>query len=326
MTMDPKIKEYFRRRGVLPEGYDDVDQEADDANQVDANMGWAKVAGQMSDNFYNSSNKDIILKNKHSALGNQPNVIEAKKQKTDFSLADSLGQDRKGAAQAKLEQMKSDMRARLSGQQADEKLEFDRVEGAQKQSNTDREFGLKERELAARQQTDKAGPNKEALSFFDKYNGHPTTKATNITREAYRKVTTSLGNPSAANDMAGVFSYMKMLDPGSTVREGEFANAQNAAGVPERVQTMYNKVLSGEILSPAQRADFMKSAQQQLAAQDESQRTIDTQFNTFGQQYGYPTDGIIPDKGGVPAPQANEKVIGGVRYRKVQGGWEPIGE
>ena len=147
MAMNPKIKEYFRRKGVLPEGYDDADQEVDDANQADANMGWAKVAGQMSDNFSNASNQDIILKNKHSALGNQPNVIEAKKQRTDFSLADSLGQNRKGAAQAKLEQMKADMRARLGGQQADEKLEFDRAEGAQKQSNFEAKMAQDERAM-----------------------------------------------------------------------------------------------------------------------------------------------------------------------------------
>jgi len=36
-----------------------------------------------------------------------------------------------------------------------------------------------------------------------------------------------------------------MLDPGSVVRESEFATAQNAAGVPDQVRNMYNKVLSG---------------------------------------------------------------------------------
>ena len=37
---------------------------------------------------------------------------------------------------------------------------------------------------------------------------------------------------NAAGDMALIFSYMKMLDPNSTVREGEYATAEAAAGVP----------------------------------------------------------------------------------------------
>ena len=38
--------------------------------------------------------------------------------------------------------------------------------------------------------------------------------------------------PDAAGDMALIFSYMKMLDPNSTVREGEYATAQDAGSIP----------------------------------------------------------------------------------------------
>jgi len=34
---------------------------------------------------------------------------------------------------------------------------------------------------------------------------------------------------------------MKILDPGSVVREGEFATAQNSAGIPERIRAKYNR-------------------------------------------------------------------------------------
>lgn len=49
----------------------------------------------------------------------------------------------------------------------------------------------------------------------------------------YQKVQGAAERPSAANDLAMIFAYMKMLDPGSVVREQEFANAQNAAGIPD---------------------------------------------------------------------------------------------
>jgi hypothetical protein len=44
------------------------------------------------------------------------------------------------------------------------------------------------------------------------------------------------------------------------VREGEFLNAQNAAGLPQTLVAKYNKVVSGERLAPEQRADFLKQA------------------------------------------------------------------
>jgi hypothetical protein len=75
---------------------------------------------------------------------------------------------------------------------------------------------------------------------------------------------------SAAGDMAMIFNYMKLLDPGSTVREGEFATAQNAAGVPDRVWNTYNRILSGERLAPAQREDFSRSAKAAYTSQQES--------------------------------------------------------
>lgn len=70
------------------------------------------------------------------------------------------------------------------------------------------------------------------------------------------RVMSSAQDPSPAGDLALIFNYMKMLDPGSTVRSEEFASAENAAGVPTRIRNLYNKVRDGLKLSPEQRADF----------------------------------------------------------------------
>lgn len=77
---------------------------------------------------------------------------------------------------------------------------------------------------------------------------------------SYGRVVESGKDPSAAGDLALIFNYMKILDPGSTVREGEFANAQNAGGVSDRIQSIYNRVVSGERLSVPQRKDFLDRA------------------------------------------------------------------
>ena len=56
------------------------------------------------------------------------------------------------------------------------------------------------------------------------------TKPYQEVKSAYGRVLSS--EDTAVGDLSLIFGYMKMLDPGSVVREGEFATAQNAAGVP----------------------------------------------------------------------------------------------
>lgn len=79
-------------------------------------------------------------------------------------------------------------------------------------------------------------------------------------RDSYGRILRSAEDPSAAGDLALIFNYMKVLDPGSTVREGEFATAQNAAGVPDRVRAFYRNLIRGERMTPVQRDDFVNRA------------------------------------------------------------------
>jgi len=85
-------------------------------------------------------------------------------------------------------------------------------------------------------------------------------------------------NPTAANDLAMIFGYMKILDPGSVVREGEFANAQNTAGVPGKIRSAYNNVLRGERLNPEQRQEFLQSAYGAVKSQIPVLQGLEQQF------------------------------------------------
>lgn len=79
----------------------------------------------------------------------------------------------------------------------------------------------------------------------------------------YNNIVSTAEDPSPAGDISLIFSYMKMLDPNSTVREGEFATAQNASGVPDKVLNAYNKAIDGKLLGSQAsklRADFVKQA------------------------------------------------------------------
>jgi hypothetical protein len=115
--------------------------------------------------------------------------------------------------------------------------------------------------------TGKYGEEKEEKPEFDfddaaklrtEYN-RETQGFADVT-DSYGRIQASIEQPSAAGDLALIFNYMKMLDPGSTVREGEFATAQNSASIPERVRANYNRMLQGERLSDVQRGDFADRA------------------------------------------------------------------
>ena len=53
---------------------------------------------------------------------------------------------------------------------------------------------------------------------------------------------------------------MKMLDPGSTVREGEFASAQNTGGVDDKIINLYNQAIKGTRLNDSQRSGLRAQA------------------------------------------------------------------
>jgi hypothetical protein len=103
--------------------------------------------------------------------------------------------------------------------------------------------------------------------------------------------------------LALIFNYMKVLDPGSVVREGEFATAQNAGGVDERIRSLYNRVVEGTRLTEPQRADFVDRASRLYQGAEEQYNSIANQYKEFARKAGLPVDQVIPDftyKGAVP--------------------------
>jgi hypothetical protein len=79
-------------------------------------------------------------------------------------------------------------------------------------------------------------------------------------RDSYTRVEGSTRNPSPAGDLSLIFNYMKMLDPGSVVRESEFATAAATGSYGDRIQSSVQKVINGKRLTPKQRKDFVDKA------------------------------------------------------------------
>ena len=75
---------------------------------------------------------------------------------------------------------------------------------------------------------------------------------------AYDKAYT-LEKPGAA-DISLIFSYMKMLDPGSVVREGEFLVARKTGGPADFLLSYLNRLKDGSILTDGVRRSFRDMA------------------------------------------------------------------
>lgn len=150
-----------------------------------------------------------------------------------------------------------------------------------------------------------AAQQKEAMDtgtgLRKELHGLPQTKAFQDVSVAYDKVQRAAKAPSAAGDLSLIFGFMKMLDPGSSVREGEFANAQNAAGVPERILAQYNKMVRGERLTPETRADFLTQAQGLYGAHETQYKQLAKHYSGLASKAGVsPEDVVLGPGAGAP--------------------------
>lgn len=110
------------------------------------------------------------------------------------------------------------------------------------------------------------------------FQGLPTTKAFKEVQTAYDQINTALANPSPANDLAAATKFMKMLDPGSVVRESELGMAMAATGLSDRVLNYADMIIKGTKLTPSQRNDF-------AAASAELYRAAQGRFNETANEY-----------------------------------------
>lgn len=213
---------------------------------------------------------------------------------TELSYAD-LTAKQKAAMDAKAKQEELALKATEQGKGRD----FER-EMFQKKAEHDKEmYGTKEEQKKSERNI------KQEDSLRQEWEKSPVTKNTQIAYTGYRKMKEATA--SGAGDMALIYGYMKLLDPTSTVRESEYATAEKAAGVPERIRQMYNKIVDGEKLSPAMRQDFLKNADKQLKVHLDSQAKVDKQLKAVAEKRGLDVNNIIdPTMFDIDAAAGNE--------------------
>lgn len=189
---------------------------------------------------------------------------------------------------------------RAYGRERDAKADADaeaerkwrREQAAAKAAEAKRAAAAKEAKESAKSSADQVRGESTLRKEFE---GNKVIKDYRVKRGATEAI---LANPADTPpaQMSMIFQYMKMLDPTSTVREGEYANAQNTTGIPGQIINLYNRAKDGQFLNPEQIAEFKKAAQLDLQAYEQGTVAPFVQrYRGLATDYGYSPDRVAAE-------------------------------
>lgn len=144
--------------------------------------------------------------------------------------------------------------------------------------------------LASGQQPDKGDVQKQVNVLRGSLRDN--LKSFRQVEEANKRINAVGKNATAASDLALIFNFMKMLDPGSVVRESEFRTAAQARAflskaegqgitLPAIVVQGLQRASTGASLLPEQRVDFLNQVDDLFAA---ARTSADTNIENILQQ------------------------------------------
>ena len=120
-------------------------------------------------------------------------------------------------------------------------------------------------QLKALEATGGVDPDKKFTQEEKIRKEHQTrTKVYGELQGTFSNIKSSADTGNGPGDIALITSFMKMLDPGSVVRETEFATARDTAGLFTQLQNRLEKAKNGQLLNPTQRKEYVALAKQYL--------------------------------------------------------------
>jgi hypothetical protein len=125
------------------------------------------------------------------------------------------------------------------------------------------------------------------MALAKAFKQEPIYKDYNDMQSAFGQVVSSLSQGTPIGDVAGATKVMKLLDPGSVVRESELGIAMAASGRMDRLQNYFTNMMSGQKLTPTQRDDFRALSNELYAAAGDTYNKKRQEFQGFGQAYGF---------------------------------------
>lgn len=215
--------------------------------------------------------------------------------RNNFALAESFLANKKAAAYAKAESLLKQNLAKLGPDKVtiDQKNLLNQLQAKQNEERIKAEQSLRTVVTQTAKpfiDETKKLTDERRINFGLKYLADDVTKKTKDMRSSYMGIQSAASRTGGAADMALIFSFMKLLDPGSVVREGEFLTAKKTASIPDYVWDSYQKLTQGGIIGPQTRTRFLKEAEGKWKAQLKSQKILDKEYKQIADTEGINLD------------------------------------
>lgn len=132
-----------------------------------------------------------------------------------------------------------------------------------------------------------------AMELRKERNALPITKATQEVTNAYSRMVNASDSP--AGDITLVYGLMKLEDPQSSIKEGEYEQAAKATGISDKLKNAAWQLKTGAKLTPQQRAEFLAESGQLYQTQINQQNKVDAGFTQLANTYGVDPKSILLD-------------------------------
>lgn len=165
---------------------------------------------------------------------------------------------------------------------------------------------------------------KDELSIRSAFRDEPIYKAHQEMKSAYGQITEGINKKSPAGDLAAATKFMKLLDPGSVVRESELMMAMKASGALDRATNYASMVLNGQKLTETQRKDFQELANNLYRTSVNSFNAKHDEYAGIAKGYRLDVNRAVGSKAEFSLPEAPsttetpEKSLSGLRKMLLQ--------
>jgi len=126
---------------------------------------------------------------------------------------------------------------------------------------------------------------KNEFDLKKEFTNEPVYKEFQSMKSAFSQVQESLKKENPIGDVAAATKIMKLLDPGSVVRESELGIAMAASGKMDRLTNYVDMWKKGTLLTPSQRTDFGSLANELYNASANSYNAKRAEYAAFGNKY-----------------------------------------
>jgi len=141
---------------------------------------------------------------------------------------------------------------------------------------------------------------KSKLARTDKIrnNYDKASKDTLATIRGFRNVESAATttSPTGVTDLSLLVGYMKTIDPGSVVREGELITASKTGGIPDTLKNLYKNWTEGSRLTEEQRREFYSEARRLTLFQLQEQLKTDRRYEDIATAGGLPAEEILDER------------------------------